>query len=40
VIDRLFATYTAMRHPEESFLNFTRRHNIAELKAFCTPQED
>jgi ferredoxin-nitrite reductase len=40
VIDRLFAAYTAMRHPEESFLNFTRRHNIAELKAFCTPQED
>ncbi len=40
VIDRLFAAYTAMRHPEESFLNFTRRHNLAELKAFCTPQED
>jgi ferredoxin-nitrite reductase len=40
VIDRLFAAYTAMRHPEESFLNFTRRHNLAELRAFCAPQED
>ena len=40
VMDRLFHAYTTQRSSEESFLNFTRRHNLAELKAFCTPQEN
>jgi ferredoxin-nitrite reductase len=39
VMDRLFQAYTDKRDPAESFLDFTRRHNIAELKAFCAPQE-
>ncbi len=40
VMDRLFHAYTGMRNPDESFLDFTRRHNIAELKALCVPQEE
>ncbi len=40
VMDRLFQAYTDQRNPEESFLNFSRRHNLAELKAFCAPQEN
>jgi ferredoxin-nitrite reductase len=40
VMDRLFQAYTSQRNPDESFLNFTRRHNLAELKAFCAPQEN
>jgi sulfite reductase beta subunit-like hemoprotein len=39
-MDRLFRSYTAKRNPEESFLDFARRHNIAELKAFCGSEED
>ena len=40
VMDRLFQAYTGMRNPDESFLDFTRRHNVAELKALCVPQEE
>jgi ferredoxin-nitrite reductase len=40
VMNRLFTTYTAKRNPEESFLDFARRHDLAELKAFCARQED
>jgi ferredoxin-nitrite reductase len=40
VMERLFRAYTVKRNSEESFLDFARRHNLAELKAFCTHQED
>jgi len=36
VISRLFASYMKIRHPEESFLSFSRRHDIASLKSFCS----
>lgn len=39
VMERLLHVYTQHRLPDESFLVFTRRHNIAELKSFCTQQE-
>jgi len=38
-MESLFTVYTQRREPEESFLHFTRRHNIAELQSFCSPQE-
>jgi ferredoxin-nitrite reductase len=38
-MESLFAAYTRDRLPEESFLTFTRRHTITELKSFCTSQE-
>jgi hypothetical protein len=38
-MDRLFQAYIDQRNPAESFLSFARRHQIAELKAFCAPQE-
>lgn len=40
VMDRLFDAYTGQRNSGESFLHFTRRHTLAELKAFCAPQEN
>jgi len=40
VMTRLFHAYTDTRLPAESFLSFTRRHSLAELKAFCAPQEN
>jgi ferredoxin-nitrite reductase len=39
VMDRLFEAYTATRNHEESFLEFTRRHKLAELRAFCGAEE-
>ena len=39
VMERLFAAYTGQRAPEESFLAFSRRHSIDELKAFCAAKE-
>ena len=38
-MESLFTAYTLRREPEESFLSFTRRHQIAELQSFCSPQE-
>jgi ferredoxin-nitrite reductase len=38
-MESLFTVYTQRRDPEESFLSFTRRHQIAELQSFCSPQE-
>ncbi len=35
----LFAAYEEQHGPEESFLQFTRRHSIEELKFFCMAQE-
>jgi ferredoxin-nitrite reductase len=40
VMDRLFHAYTSGKNPGESFLYFSRRHNLAELKAFCALQEN
>jgi ferredoxin-nitrite reductase len=40
VMDRLFATYVAHAAPDESFLEFTRRHSIAELQAACIAGEN
>jgi ferredoxin-nitrite reductase len=39
VMEQLFRSYTTQRNPEESFLQFTRRHTIAELQSFCATQE-
>jgi ferredoxin-nitrite reductase len=39
VMENLFHAFTLHLRPEESFLDFSRRHNIAELKAFCIRQE-
>jgi ferredoxin-nitrite reductase len=37
-MERLFTAYTVQRDPEETFLSFTRRHSIDELKAFCATE--
>ena len=39
VMESLFHAFALRRAPEESFLDFSRRHSITELKLFCTPQE-
>jgi ferredoxin-nitrite reductase len=39
VMERLFHSYTTQRKPEESFLDFTRRHSITDLQSFCATQE-
>ena len=38
-MESLFAAYTTRRETNESFLSFTRRHEIAHLQAFCNPAE-
>lgn len=35
IIERLFAAYMKLRAPAESFLSFSRRHDIVSLKSFC-----
>lgn len=40
VLDRLFQRYVNTRNSEETFLDFTRRHSLAELKALCAPEEN
>ena len=35
VMERLFGAYTSQRRADETFLSFTRRHEIDELKGFC-----
>ena len=35
MMERLFLAYTERRRERESFLEFTRRHEASELKAFC-----
>ena len=37
-MDRLFTAFTSRRQAGESFLAFSRRHEIAELKSFCGDQ--
>jgi ferredoxin-nitrite reductase len=39
VMERLFDAYLSRSKPEESFLNFTRRHSISDLQGFCRTQE-
>ena len=38
-LERLFEAYIARRGPEETFLEFSRRHSIDELQAFAAPKE-
>jgi ferredoxin-nitrite reductase len=38
VMERLFTAYTAQREPDETFLSFTRRHRIEELKNLCSTE--
>jgi ferredoxin-nitrite reductase len=38
-MERLFASYTALRNPEESFLEFSRRHSTTNLRSFCEAKE-
>jgi ferredoxin-nitrite reductase len=40
VMTRLFQTYADQRNAAEPFLEFTRRHTLAELQAFCAPREN
>ncbi|MBV8631102.1 MAG: NirA family protein, partial [Silvibacterium sp.] len=35
-MEKLFASYMKLRRPEESFLSFSRRHDIESLKSFCS----
>ena len=39
VMERLFSTYAARHNAHESFLDFSRRHSIQELKSFCEVKE-
>jgi ferredoxin-nitrite reductase len=39
-MENLLGAYTRLRTTEESFLQFTRRHQISSLKTFCDFQEN
>jgi ferredoxin-nitrite reductase len=39
LLERLFLAYDELRNPEESFLEFSRRHTIDELKSFLALKE-
>jgi ferredoxin-nitrite reductase len=39
VMERLFGLYVERRNPDETFLDFTRRHSVAELRSLSTAQE-
>jgi ferredoxin-nitrite reductase len=39
IMERLFGAYMERRAASETFLDFSRRHSIAELKSFCTAKE-
>jgi ferredoxin-nitrite reductase len=38
-MERLFASYVEARNPDESFLDFSRRHSISELQSFLAQKE-
>ena len=38
-LESLFTQYTAQRETGESFLSFTRRHEIAQLQSYCNTPE-
>jgi ferredoxin-nitrite reductase len=40
VMTNLFQAYADQRNMAEPFLDFTRRHSLAELQAFCAPREN
>jgi ferredoxin-nitrite reductase len=40
IVEQLFGAYIERRNaPHETFLDFSRRHSIAELRSFCTAKE-
>lgn len=39
MLESLFAVFAERRNPNESFLQFSRRHSIAELQSFLTVKE-
>jgi len=39
IMERLFGAYIEQRNANETFLDFSRRHSIAELKSFCATKE-
>jgi ferredoxin-nitrite reductase len=39
VMENLFAAYIEQRSIDETFLEFSRRHSIEQLKTFCTAKE-
>jgi ferredoxin-nitrite reductase len=39
MLESLFAAFEKCRNPNESFLQFSRRHSIAELQSFLTAKE-
>ncbi len=39
IMERLFGAYIQRRNPNEAFLDFSRRHSIAELKSLCMAKE-
>jgi len=39
ILERLFATYIEARYPDESFLDFSRRHSISDLQSFLAQKE-
>jgi ferredoxin-nitrite reductase len=39
VMERLFAVYTERCQPDESFLDFSRKHSIRELQSFLAAKE-
>jgi ferredoxin-nitrite reductase len=39
IMERLFGAYIERRNANETFLDFSRRHSIAELKSFCMAKE-
>jgi ferredoxin-nitrite reductase len=39
VLENLFHSFMLHRTPQESFLDFSRRHSIKELKSFSAPQD-
>jgi ferredoxin-nitrite reductase len=39
MLEWLFAAYTERRDPQESFLEFSRRHSIQDLQSLCASRE-
>lgn len=39
VLEQLFGAYTERRKPDESFLEFSRRHSMKEMQSFCAVKE-
>ena len=39
ILEKLFASYLERRDPQESFLDFSRRHSIQDLQSLCDSRE-